>query len=190
MKFLQLGSISIVFFNNLALADYNCKEHEPFKLLSTEIIVEDFKFNFVRLTDMNVRGEWQEPGCYESQLFIHNKHEQFDTSNLSLMERTATVVETMKSRKFVLSVLPSDQNSFVIVEGNYGGNQSAFFNLYQIHAGALTRLASESYTGELSAYTNNSALEVTYKKFDYSSPAAISSADTPVIEIEKSYKAP
>ena len=189
-RFLKLATIPVIFFANSVIADDFCKDYEPFKLLTTEIVVEDFRFNFVRLSEVNERGDWQDPSCYDSQLFIQNKQLPFDIQNLPYMERTAALVEIMKSRKFSLSVLPSDQNSFVIVEGNYGGNQSAFFTLYQIHAGSLTRLASESYTGELSAYTNNGELEVMYKKFDLSSPAAKSSADTPVIEIEMSYKAP
>ena len=189
-RFLKLLTIPVIFFTNTVIADDFCKDYEPFKFLTTEIIVEEFKFNFARLAELNEQGEWQDPSCYDSQLFIQDKQLPFDIHNLPLMKRKATLVEIMKSRKFSLSVLPSNQSSFVIVEGNYGGTQSAFFNLYQIHAGALTRLVSEDYTGELSAYTNNGDLEVVYKKFDYSSPAAISSADTPVIEIEKSYKAP
>ena len=189
-RFLKLLTIPVIFFTNTVIADDFCKDYEPFKFLTTEIVVEDFKFNFVRLSDSNERGDWQDPDCYDSQLFIQDKQLPFDIYNLPYMERTATLIETMKSRKFSLSVITSDQKSYVVVEGNYGGNQSAFFNLYQIQAGVLTRLAREDYTGELTAWNNNGNLEVKFMAYDHNSPAAKSSADTPVIEITKSYKNP
>lgn len=188
IKHLKLTAISAIFFTNLVVADNNCKNDEPFKYLINEIVVEDIKFDFVRLAELNDNGDWQDPSCYYSQLFILDKQQSFVTEDIPLMESTAILVETMKSKKFNLAVTITDKANYVLIKGNGGGSQSAFFLLYALTEGNLSKLDESSYArGEITIYEKKDKLFVEFEQFDYESENATCSACTPIIKATKSY---
>ena len=164
-----------------------CNELGNLKLISTDISVNNFKFIFVRLAYLNDSGKWQDPSCFESKLFIQDFDGHFDIDDLKKSESQSYLVKVMKSQKFSLTTLPSEHVSFVLVEGNYGGNKSAFFDIYGVTQESIFLLTNESYTGELEAYAINDQLNVTFKQYDYASSEATSSASTPIIKVSKRY---
>ena len=176
------------FYSLLVNANELCKDSEPLKRLVSEVVVAEFRFNFVRLAEFNKRNQWQDPGCYEAQLFVHDKSAQFELDDLVRMERTSIITEIMRSKKFKMSVLPAEHGEFVIVEGNGGGSQSAFFIVYQISEHHIKRIATEGYAGNMERFINGDSLHISYTKFDYASEEAKCSACTPIIKVDRSFK--
>ena len=186
--FKYLGIFVLSFYSLLVNADERCKDLEPLKILVSEVAVADFKFNFVRLAELNERNQWQDPSCFESQLFVHDEAVRFELDDLQRMEKTSIFTEIMRSKIFQMSVLPAEHGEFVIFQGNGGGSQSAFFRTYQISDNSLKIIAADGYAGDMDFFVNGDTLHMNYSQYDHDSEEAKCSACTPIIKVDKSFK--